>query len=364
MTSPDGRYLYNSPPNWPPPPEGWVPQEGWKPDPSWPPAPDGWQFWTEIETTEPQSRDPQRHGIVARLDPRKALEDAQARKTERAPRHSFRDTMAEAKVKADAKAANRSEGLAANQQDQEEDQHVPSRDAVSSSVGADLAAAAPPRGFLAARREKKAEAQLARELADAEAARLRERQELLAQRASLREQIDFIEGWPGNVTNTGGLVMKKGEHPVAVLDRAGLVEVKRQQGHFVAGSSGVSFRVAKGVRVRAGGARGHYVPGDEAETQIDTGSAVITNQRVVFSGSRQTREWKFDNLLGRQCVQNKQMTWMELPVSNRQKMSALSFPKSIAEAVQSAVELGLVFHSDGQADLAADLRQQLTEIAE
>jgi hypothetical protein len=37
--------IYNSPPNWPPPPEGWMPEPGWKPDPHWGPAPPGWQFW-------------------------------------------------------------------------------------------------------------------------------------------------------------------------------------------------------------------------------------------------------------------------------------------------------------------------------
>ncbi|WP_434080601.1 hypothetical protein [Sanguibacter sp. Z1732] len=38
-------YRYNSPPGWPPPPEGWSPPPGWQPDPSWPPAPEGWEFW-------------------------------------------------------------------------------------------------------------------------------------------------------------------------------------------------------------------------------------------------------------------------------------------------------------------------------
>lgn len=38
-------FRYVSPPNWPPPPAGWVPPAGWQPPPQWPPAPTGWQFW-------------------------------------------------------------------------------------------------------------------------------------------------------------------------------------------------------------------------------------------------------------------------------------------------------------------------------
>jgi len=37
--------IYNSPPNWPPPPQGWMPEPGWQPDARWGPAPPGWQFW-------------------------------------------------------------------------------------------------------------------------------------------------------------------------------------------------------------------------------------------------------------------------------------------------------------------------------
>ncbi len=36
---------FNPPPNWPPPPPGFVPPPRWQPDPSWPPPPPGWQLW-------------------------------------------------------------------------------------------------------------------------------------------------------------------------------------------------------------------------------------------------------------------------------------------------------------------------------
>lgn len=38
-------YVYNPPPGWPVPDEGWQPPPGWKPDPSWPAAPADWAFW-------------------------------------------------------------------------------------------------------------------------------------------------------------------------------------------------------------------------------------------------------------------------------------------------------------------------------
>jgi hypothetical protein len=40
-------FVFNSPPGWPVPPDGWTPPDGWVPDASWPPAPPGWNFWIE-----------------------------------------------------------------------------------------------------------------------------------------------------------------------------------------------------------------------------------------------------------------------------------------------------------------------------
>jgi hypothetical protein len=40
---------FNTPPGWPPVPEGWSPPAGWQPDPAWPPAPAGWDFRAQPE---------------------------------------------------------------------------------------------------------------------------------------------------------------------------------------------------------------------------------------------------------------------------------------------------------------------------
>jgi hypothetical protein len=47
---------YNPPPNWPKPPEGWMPHGDWSPDPSWPPPPPGWRLWVEEDDPSPQAK--------------------------------------------------------------------------------------------------------------------------------------------------------------------------------------------------------------------------------------------------------------------------------------------------------------------
>lgn len=43
---------FNPPPNWPPPPPGFVPPPRWQPDPDWPPPPPGWQLWVPDDAAE------------------------------------------------------------------------------------------------------------------------------------------------------------------------------------------------------------------------------------------------------------------------------------------------------------------------
>jgi hypothetical protein len=41
----DDHLVFNPPPGWPKPPDGWMPPKGWSPDPAWPDPPQGWQLW-------------------------------------------------------------------------------------------------------------------------------------------------------------------------------------------------------------------------------------------------------------------------------------------------------------------------------
>ena len=45
----DDHLVFNPPPGWPKPPDGWVPPASWTPDHSWPDPPDGWQLWISAD---------------------------------------------------------------------------------------------------------------------------------------------------------------------------------------------------------------------------------------------------------------------------------------------------------------------------
>jgi hypothetical protein len=102
-----------------------------------------------------------------------------------------------------------------------------------------------------------------------------------------------------------------------------LVEARRGPGHYQGRSSGVSVPIGFGVRYRTGSSRGHYVQGKEVLTPIDAGRIVITTQRVVFAGQKQTREWRFSKLVAPSGINGGK--GMLLSVSNRQKVSGVLF---------------------------------------
>ena len=76
---------------------------------------------------------------------------------------------------------------------------------------------------------------------------------------------------------------------------------------------------------------------------IDHGRATFTNQRVIFVGHKQTREWDFSKLLGWEAAAG---GYIFMAVTNRQKMSGLAGgPSELMAPV--AFELAQIVASDG-----------------
>ncbi len=124
-----------------------------------------------------------------------------------------------------------------------------------------------------------------------------------------------------------GFIAQKGEDPYLVAS-ASLAEWKKERGHYEGGGGirGVSVRVpgTKTMRAYYGGlSQRQYVPGAEGWQVTDSGTAVVTNKRVVFRGASKNVEWAFAKLVGADIDENSSA--IVLQVSNRQRSHVLTF---------------------------------------
>jgi hypothetical protein len=167
------------------------------------------------------------------------------------------------------------------------------------------------------------------------------------------------------LTDGVALNLKKGESVFLQLEGTRLIEPRRMPGRWEGRSSGYSFRVMKGVSYRVGGSRGTYAQGEEKPQVIDEGVISITNQRVVFQGTKASREWLYSRLLGSQHVDLPgEGAWTALQVSNRQKVSGFLYTDDLAPQIQFRLALGLAHFNGDVARLIAEIEAQLADHAE
>lgn len=213
-------------------------------------------------------------------------------------------------------------------------------------------------GFLESRRQRAEERR--REQAAEEAQRAYA--DWYADHQELKDLRDHATEFTG-VTNAESpelpVVLKKGERAFFVGQGAALIEPRRGRGQYVGGYAGFSFRVMKGVRFHTGSSRGTYIPGEETPTPIDEGTVTITNQRVVFQGTKQAREWAFAKVLGVQ--HDPALPWTSLHVSNRQKVSGILYDEANMALVRFRLSLAIAHF---QGDLAGFVTQLDRELAE
>lgn len=105
-------------------------------------------------------------------------------------------------------------------------------------------------------------------------------------------------------------------------DHVELREYKSAGRSTSGGYGGASYRLSKNLSVSGGGIKATTKALPEESTIIDNGTAVFTNQRVVFVGANHTREWELNKLLGMDISENG--FEVSASVSGRQKTSALS----------------------------------------
>jgi len=175
------------------------------------------------------------------------------------------------------------------------------------------------------------------------------------------ELLEMAQSFDGQTSDS--LLLKRDESLFAEISNTALVEDRRGAGHWEGRSSGVSFPIGsiggRSIRYHVGGTRGHYVQGAPTPTAIDVGTVYITNQRVVFQGGKQTRECRFDKLLGFEHMPDGSTIFS---VSNRQKPTVVYYGQAIAGWVDFRLDLALAHYRGEVPRLVTQLQQDLAAV--
>ena len=163
-----------------------------------------------------------------------------------------------------------------------------------------------------------------------------------------------------------GFMEQKGEKAYFKLDNVSLTEWRSTGSTYQGGSQGVSFRIAKGVSYRVGQSRGTLTKNPEQLQVVDQGSAIFTDKRIVFAGTKSNREWDFSKMVNVDVGTNG--IYVNIAVSNRQKISGLRAsndadltPGILAGIVLELNESGLAAAKTYALDTAKKMRDVLAE---
>jgi len=118
------------------------------------------------------------------------------------------------------------------------------------------------------------------------------------------------------------LSRRPGEYVFYERDQVELREYKSSGRATTGGYGGANYRLTQNLSVSGGGIKASSKALPEESTTIDNGSAIFTNQRVIFMGDNHTREWDLSKLLGLQI--SDAGFEVSAGVSGRQKTSALA----------------------------------------
>jgi hypothetical protein len=173
-------------------------------------------------------------------------------------------------------------------------------------------------------------------------------------RRARQDQLGLALNYRGSAS--ADILLTQGEALFYTLTGAGLVENRRKPGHYRGGSSGVSVGFGP-VRTRVGSTRGRYTQGPVVPTVIDAGTAYVTNKRVVFRGGKQTRECRFQRLIG-VSYEARSVT---LSLTNRQHPVELR-TGNVAADFAFYLQLALAHYRGTVPELVSRCRAELAQI--
>ena len=174
--------------------------------------------------------------------------------------------------------------------------------------------------------------------------------------------VQFVRNFRG--FETSEILLGPGELAICKVDSASLIQDVRGRGHFEAKSAGLSVPVAsvrgRSVRFRVGATRGHFAAAPAVATAVDTGRLWITNKRVLFQGSKQTRECAFAKLIGYE--QSDADGSATFSVTNRQQPMTVLYGSDLAAWFDLRLELALALFRGTTDQLLIQLQSDLAAV--
>lgn len=152
-----------------------------------------------------------------------------------------------------------------------------------------------------------------------------------------------------------GFMLNNGEIPVGYLPTALYLEVVRAPAKYSGGYGGVSFPLFGGVRLNTGRTGGKITPGQESIETTDEGSAIITTERIMFTGSVRSAEWKFAKMLS---VTHVPAGYSVFAMSGNRKPAGIAFGSDVATEVQFRIELGAAIARNRLPQYLAELQAE------
>jgi hypothetical protein len=182
------------------------------------------------------------------------------------------------------------------------------------------------------------------------------------QLARMADQCDAIVANMGSVSATG-LALKSGEVAVAQLRQAGLLEFVSNGSSYQGMNNGVGIRITNGISWNVSGSGGQLTKNPEVEQIVDSGTVIFTNKRILFAGTKYTREWAFDKMVNVQASANGATVHMN--VTGQSKVSGLTYTNASQLTPGILLSVAQAYSTGGQsaaAELAKTYASQFRAI--
>ncbi len=216
-------------------------------------------------------------------------------------------------------------------------------------------------GFFEARKQRQAAKAAAKQAAQQQA-QLQDWQENSDSLNAMLEIVrDCRNGKIGEqFTDTGdyGFMLKKDEFAVAFL-QVGFLENVREPTRYSGGYGGVSFPIFGKVRLNAGKTGGKITQGAESINATDQGPLLITNQRIMFAGTKRSREWRFDKMMS--CSHSPEGSSI-FAMTGTAKPTGIAYGEKAATEVQFRIELASSIALDTLDRYEAELLAEQTKL--